>query len=168
VKSISVLILMGSDSDAPVMQAAADILNEFQIPWEMTVASAHRSPERAMRLVNEAPARGVKVFIVGAGAAAHLAGVVAAHASMPVIGVPIDSSALKGLDALLSTVQMPPGVPVATVSIGKPGATNAGVLAAQILAVGDPAIAEKIVAYKKKLAEKVEAAAAKLEGARST
>ncbi len=165
---ISVLILMGSDSDAPVMQGAADILNEFQIPWEMTVASAHRSPERAMRLVNEAPARGVKVFIVGAGAAAHLAGVVAAHSSMPVIGVPIDSSALKGLDALLSTVQMPPGVPVATVSIGKPGATNAGVLAAQILAVGDPAIAEKIVAYKKKLAEKVEAAAAKLEGARST
>ena len=167
-KSISVLILMGSDSDAPVMQAAADILNEFQIPWEMTVASAHRSPERAMRLVNEAPGRGVKVFIVGAGAAAHLAGVVAAHSSMPVIGVPIDSSALKGLDALLSTVQMPPGVPVATVSIGKPGATNAGVLAAQILGVGDPAIADKIVAYKKKLAEKVEAAAAKLEGARST
>ena len=167
-KSISVLILMGSDSDAPVMQAAADILNEFQIPWEMTVASAHRSPERAMRLVNEAPGRGVKVFIVGAGAAAHLAGVVAAHSSMPVIGVPIDSSALKGLDALLSTVQIPPGVPVATVSIGKPGATNAGVLAAQILGVGDPAIADKIVAYKKKLAEKVEAAAAKLEGARST
>jgi phosphoribosylamine---glycine ligase len=159
---------MGSDSDAPVMQGAADILNEFQIPWQMTVASAHRSPERAMRLVNEAPGRGVKVFIVGAGAAAHLAGVVAAHSSMPVIGVPIDSSALKGLDALLSTVQMPPGVPVATVSIGKPGATNAGVLAAQILAVGDPAIAEKIIAYKKKLAEKVEAAAAKLEGARST
>jgi phosphoribosylamine--glycine ligase len=168
VKNISVLILMGSDSDAPVMQAAADILTEFEIPWEMTVASAHRSPERAMRLVTEAPARGVKVFIVGAGAAAHLAGVVAAHSSMPVIGVPIDSSALKGLDALLSTVQMPPGVPVATVSIGKPGATNAGVLAAQILAVADAAIADRIVAYKKKLAEKVEAAAAKLEGARST
>ena len=167
-KNISVLILMGSDSDAPVMQAAADILTEFQIPWEMTVASAHRSPERAMRLVTEAPGRGVKAFIVGAGAAAHLAGVVAAHSAMPVIGVPIDSSALKGLDALLSTVQMPPGVPVATVSIGKPGATNAGVLAAQILGVGDPAIAEKVVAYKKKLAEKVEAAAARLEGARST
>ena len=167
-KSISVLILMGSDSDAPVMQGAADILTEFQIPWEMTVASAHRSPERAMRLVTEAPGRGVKVFIVGAGAAAHLAGVVAAHSSMPVIGVPIDSSALKGLDALLSTVQMPPGVPVATVSIGKPGATNAGVLAGQILAVGDPAIAERIVAYKRKLAEKVEAAAAKVESARST
>ncbi len=167
-KSISVLILMGSESDAPVMQGAADILTEFQIPWEMTVASAHRSPARATRLVAEAPGRGVKVFIVGAGAAAHLAGVVAAHSSMPVIGVPIDSSALKGLDALLSTVQMPPGVPVATVSIGKPGATNAGVLAAQILAVGDPAIAERIVAYKKKLADKVEAAAAKVESARST
>ena len=125
----------------------------------MTVASAHRSPERVMRLVSEAPARGVKVFIVGAGAAAHLAGVVAAHTTMPVIGVPIDSSALKGLDALLSTVQMPPGVPVATVSIGKAGATNAGVLAAQILGLADAAIADRLVAYKKKLAEKVEEAA---------
>ena len=163
-KSISVLILMGSDSDAPVMQAAAEVLDEFLIPWGMTVASAHRSPERVMRLIAEAPGRGVKAFIVGAGAAAHLAGVVAAHTTMPVIGVPIDSSALKGLDALLSTVQMPPGVPVATVSIGKPGATNAGVLAAQILAVGDPALAERLVAYKKKLADKVDAAAAKLAG----
>jgi phosphoribosylamine--glycine ligase len=161
---ISVLILMGSDSDAPVMQGAVEILKELQIPCEMTVASAHRSPERVTRLVAEAPGRGVKVFIVGAGAAAHLAGVVAAHTTMPVIGVPIDSSALKGWDALLSTVQMPPGVPVATVSIGKPGATNAGVLAAQILAVGDPAIAERLKAYKRKLAEKVEAAAAKLAG----
>ena len=157
---------MGSDSDAPVMQAAVDVLGEFQISCEMTVASAHRSPERVMRLVAEAPSRGVKVFIVGAGAAAHLAGVVAAHTTMPVIGVPIDSSALKGLDALLSTVQMPPGVPVATVSIGKPGATNAGVLAAQILAVGDPAMAERVIAYKKRLAEKVEAAAEKLAGSR--
>ena len=160
--SISVLILMGSDSDAPVMQSAVDVLREFQIPCEMTVASAHRSPERVMRLVSEAPGRGVKVFIVGAGAAAHLAGVVAAHTSMPVIGVPIDSSALKGLDALLSTVQMPPGVPVATVSIGKPGATNAGVLAAQILALSDSALAQRLVGYKKKLADKVEAAAAKV------
>jgi phosphoribosylamine--glycine ligase len=164
VTSISVLILMGSDSDAPVMQAAVDILRELQIPCEMTVASAHRSPERVTRLVADAPARGVRVFIVGAGAAAHLAGVVAAHTTMPVIGVPIDSSALKGLDALLSTVQMPPGVPVATVSIGKPGATNAGVLAAQILAVGDPSIAERLLAYKKRLAEKVEDAARKLAG----
>ena len=135
---------MGSDSDAPVMQAAVDVLAELEIPCEMTVASAHRSPERVMRLVREAPGRGVKVYIVGAGAAAHLAGVVAAHTTAPVIGVPIDSSALKGLDALLSTVQMPPGVPVATVSIGKPGATNAGVLAAQILALGDPAIAARL------------------------
>ena len=161
---ISVLILMGSDSDAPVMQGAADVLLEFGIPCEMTVASAHRSPERVMRLVREAPGRGVKLFIVGAGAAAHLGGVVAAHTTMPVIGVPIDSSALKGWDALLSTVQMPPGVPVATVSIGKPGATNGGVLAAQVLAVCDPAIAEKLVSYKKTLAEKVEAAANKLAG----
>jgi len=164
--NIRVLVLMGSDSDAPTMQAAVDVLDEFQIPCEMTVASAHRSPERVMRLVAEAPGRGVKVFIVGAGAAAHLAGVVAAHTTVPVIGVPIDSSALKGLDALLSTVQMPPGVPVATVSIGKPGATNAGVLAAQMLALADPAIADRLNDYKRKLADKVEATAAKI--ARST
>jgi phosphoribosylamine---glycine ligase len=157
-----VLILMGSDSDAPVMQAAVETLREFGITSEMTVASAHRSPARVMKLVDEAPGRGVKVFIVGAGAAAHLGGVVAAHTILPVIGVPIDSPALKGMDALLSTVQMPPGVPVATVSIGKPGATNAAVLAAQMLAVGDTAMAEKLTEYKKKLAEKVEAAAAKL------
>jgi phosphoribosylaminoimidazole carboxylase PurE protein len=160
---INVLILMGSDSDAPIMQAAVDVLRDLGVSSEMTVASAHRSPERVMRLVREAPGRGVKVFIVGAGAAAHLAGVVAAHTTMPVIGVPIDSSALKGLDALLSTVQMPPGVPVATVSIGKPGATNAGILAAQILAVGDGAVASRLDAYKKAMAQKVEAAAARLQ-----
>ena len=160
---INVLILMGSDSDAPVMQAAADILRELGVSCDMTVASAHRSPERVMRLVREAPARGVKIFIVGAGAAAHLAGVVAAHTTSPVIGVPIDSSALKGLDALFSTVQMPPGVPVATVSIGKAGATNAGVLAAQILAVSDPRIAARLDEYKRKLADKVEQAAEKLK-----
>jgi len=159
---ISVLILMGSDSDAAIMQAAADVLGELEIPCEMTVASAHRSPDRVMRLVHEAPARGVKVFVVGAGAAAHLAGVVAAHTTAPVIGVPIDSSALKGLDALLSTVQMPPGVPVATVSIGKPGATNAGVLAAQILAIGDPAVGRRLDSYKQRLAERVEQAASRL------
>src|SRR3954454_4763514 len=159
---ISVLVLMGSDSDAPVMQGAVDLLRQLGVPSEMTVASAHRSPERVMRLVREAPGRGVKVFIVGAGAAAHLAGVVAAHTIMPVIGVPIDSSALKGLDALLSTVQMPPGVPVATVSIGKPGATNAAVLAAQILGVGDSAVAKRLETYKQSLADKVEQAAEKL------
>jgi phosphoribosylamine---glycine ligase len=158
----TVLILMGSDSDAPVMRAAVDTLRALGISSEMTVASAHRSPERVMRLVREAPSRGVKVFIVGAGAAAHLAGVVAAHTILPVIGVPIDSSALKGLDALLSTVQMPPGVPVATVSIGAPGATNAAVLATQILGVGDPAIAARLEAYKKSLADKVEQAAERL------
>jgi len=159
---IQVLILMGSDSDAPIMAAAGDVLTELGISWEMTVASAHRSPARVMRLVSDAPARGVRVFIVGAGAAAHLAGVVAAHTPLPVIGVPIDSSALKGLDALLSTVQMPPGVPVATVAIGKPGATNAGVLAAQMIGLADAAVAAKVVAYKQSLEEKVEAAARRL------
>jgi phosphoribosylamine--glycine ligase len=161
---MDVLILMGSDSDAPIMSAAGDALNEFGLTWEMTVASAHRSPARVLRLINEAHTTGVKVFIVGAGAAAHLAGVVAAHTTKPVIGVPIDSSALKGMDALLSTVQMPPGVPVATVAIGKPGATNAGVLAAQMIALGDAVIATKLVEYKKKLEEKVEAAAKKMKG----
>ena len=164
--NIDVLILMGSDSDAPIMSAAGEALTELGLTWEMTVASAHRSPERVMRLMKEAPGRGVQVFIVGAGAAAHLAGVVAAHTSLPVIGVPIDSSALKGLDALLSTVQMPPGVPVATVAIGKPGATNAGVLAAQMIALARPAVAARLVEYKKKLADKVEAAAERLQKGR--
>ena len=160
---IDALILMGSDSDAAIMAAAKAALAELGLTCEMTVASAHRSPARVLRLVEEAPRRGVKVFIVGAGAAAHLAGVVAAHTSLPVIGVPIDSSALNGMDALLSTVQMPPGVPVATVAIGKPGATNAGILAAQMMALGDPALAERLVAYKRRLADKVEAAAKRLE-----
>jgi phosphoribosylaminoimidazole carboxylase PurE protein len=157
-----VLILMGSASDAPVMQAAVDALDELGVSSEMTVASAHRSPDRVRRLVEEAPGRGVRVFVVGAGAAAHLAGVVAAHTALPVVGVPIDSSALKGLDALLSTVQMPPGVPVATVAIGRPGATNAGVLAAQMLALADDALAARVRDYKRKLADKVEQAAAEL------
>lgn len=158
-----VLILMGSDSDAAIMSAAGETLSELGVTWEMTVASAHRSPARVMRLVGEAPAKGVRVFIVGAGAAAHLAGVVAAHTPLPVIGVPIDSSALNGLDALLSTVQMPPGVPVATVAIGKPGATNAGVLAAQMISLADDALAARVRAYKQRLEEKVEAAASRLE-----
>jgi phosphoribosylaminoimidazole carboxylase PurE protein len=160
--AIDVLILMGSDSDAEVMSAAGAALTELGLTWEMTVASAHRSPARVVRLVEEAPARGVKVFIVGAGAAAHLAGVVAAHTTRPVIGVPIDSSALKGLDALLSTVQMPPGVPVATVAIGKPGATNAGILAAEMIALGDARVAAALADYRKQLADKVEAAAERL------
>jgi phosphoribosylamine---glycine ligase len=160
--ALDVLILMGSDSDAPVMSAAVEVLKELGLTCEMTVASAHRSPKRVLRLVEEAPGRGVRVFIVGAGAAAHLAGVVAAHTTLSVIGVPIDSSALKGLDALLSTVQMPPGVPVATVAIGKPGATNAGVLAAQILALSDTALAGRLRDYKVRLEEKVEAAAKRI------
>jgi len=159
---IQVLILMGSDSDAPIMKGAADVLREFGIPCDMTVASAHRSPARVQKLLVEAPGRGVQVYIVGAGAAAHLAGMVAAHTTKPVIGVPIDSSPLLGLDALLSTVQMPPGVPVATVAVGRSGATNAGVLAAQILAIGDPQLTARLEAYKAKLADKVEQAAARL------
>ncbi len=160
--NIQVLILMGSDSDAPIMKGAADVLKELGVTCEITVASAHRSPARVQRLLEEAPARGVQVFIVGAGAAAHLAGLVAAHTTKPVIGVPIDSSPLLGLDALLSTVQMPPGVPVATVAVGKAGATNAGVLAVQILALADPALAKRLDAYKAKLADKVEQAATRL------
>ena len=159
-----VQILMGSDSDAPVMQRTVDQLRAFGIECGMTVASAHRSPDRVQRLVQQARADGVAVFIVGAGAAAHLAGVVAAHATQPVIGVPIDSSPLKGWDALLATVQMPPGVPVATVSVGAAGATNAAVLAAQILAVGDARVAAALDEYKQQLARKVEAAAARVEG----
>lgn len=159
-----VQILMGSDSDAPVMQRTVDQLRAFGIECGMTVASAHRSPDRVQRLIREAREDGVAVFIVGAGAAAHLAGVVAAHATQPVIGVPIDSSPLKGWDALLATVQMPPGVPVATVSVGAAGATNAAVLAAQILAVGDARVAAALDEYKQQLARKVEAAAARVEG----
>ena len=142
--SLQVLILMGSQNDAPVMQGAVDVLKEFGISVEMTVASAHRSPDRVMRLLGEAEARGVRVFIVGAGAAAHLGGVVAAHVTKPVIGVPIDSSALNGLDALLSTVQMPPGIPVATVAVD--GARNAGLLAARILALDDAQLTARLAA----------------------
>jgi phosphoribosylamine--glycine ligase len=159
---IDVLILMGSDSDAPIMSAAVDALKHLGLTAEMTVASAHRSPARVLKLVAEAPERGVKVFIAGAGAAAHLAGVIAAHTTLPVIGVPIESSPLKGIDALLATAQMPPGVPVATVAIGKAGATNAGVLAAQMIAIGNPAIAARLKAYKAELEAKVEASALKL------
>ena len=164
---IQVLILMGSDSDAPIMKGAADVLRELGVSCEMTVASAHRSPARVQRLLAEAPERGVQIFIVGAGAAAHLAGMVAGHTAKPVIGVPIDSSPLLGLDALLSTVQMPPGVPVATVAVGKSGATNAGVLAAQILALGDTALAARLDTYKARLAEKVEQAAERLAAGQS-
>jgi phosphoribosylamine--glycine ligase len=151
-----VSIVMGSDSDLLVMEGTAAILKKFDIPFEMTVASAHRTPERAVALAASARDRGVAVIIAGAGHAAHLAGVLAAHTTLPVIGVPIDSSCLKGQDALLSTVQMPPGVPVATVSIGKPGGRNAGILATQILAVTDDRLARELAAFKAEMAESVE------------
>ena len=154
---------MGSDSDLGVMEETAAILRKFGIAFEITVASAHRTPRRAAEFAESARERGIRVIIAGAGHAAHLAGAMAAHTILPVIGVPIDSSALQGMDALLSTVQMPPGIPVATVAVGKPGAVNAGILAAQILAVGDPALSDKLIDYKAEMAEKVEQKAQKLE-----
>jgi phosphoribosylamine--glycine ligase len=145
------------------MEETAAILTRFGIPFEMTVASAHRSPKRAAEIASSARKRGIKVIIAGAGHAAHLAGAMAAFTSLPVIGVPIDSSCLQGLDSLLSTVQMPPSVPVATVSIGKPGAINAGILAAQILALSDSKLAERLEEYKKEIAEQVDQKAEKLK-----
>ena len=162
-QSPEVGIVMGSDSDLEIMEETAAILTKFGIPFEMTVASAHRSPKRAAELAASARKRGIKVIIAGAGHAAHLAGAMAAFTSLPVIGVPIDSSCLQGLDSLLSTVQMPPSVPVATVSIGKPGAINAGILAAQILALSDSKLAERLEAYKKEIAEQVDQKAEKLK-----
>jgi phosphoribosylamine--glycine ligase len=156
-------IVMGSDSDLNVMKAAVTVLNDFDIPYEITVASAHRSPDRASEFAATAHSRGIRVIIAGAGHAAHLAGAMAAHTFLPIIGVPIDSSCLQGMDALLSTVQMPPGIPVATVSIGKPGAKNAAILAAQILAVADKSLQEKLKAYKQNMAEQVDQKAEKLE-----
>ncbi len=149
-------IVMGSDSDLKVMESALGIFKRFQIPIEMTVASAHRSPQRAAAYAASARQRGLKTIIAGAGHAAHLAGVLAAHTTLPVIGVPIDSSCLQGIDALLSTVQMPPGIPVATVSIGKPGAKNAAILAVQIMAASDDALAAQLEAFKKEMAAQVE------------
>ncbi|RJQ86142.1 MAG: phosphoribosylamine--glycine ligase [Desulfobacteraceae bacterium] len=156
-------IVMGSDSDLPVMEGTVAMLKKFGVPFEMTVASAHRTPERAARFAAEARRRGVKVIIAGAGHAAHLAGALAAQTTLPVIGVPIDSSSLQGLDALLSTVQMPPGIPVATVAVGKPGATNAGILAVQILAVDDAALAALLEAHKIEMAVALERKARQLE-----
>ncbi len=156
-----VLIITGSDSDLPVMKEAAKILEEFGVEYEMTVSSAHRSPERTKELIVDASVGGVKVIIAGAGMAAHLAGAIAAHFPLPVIGVPLESGILNGVDALLSTMQMPSGVPVATVAIN--GAKNAGILAIQILATSDKDLENKLVEYKKKLALGVEEKALKLE-----
>jgi phosphoribosylamine--glycine ligase len=155
-------IVMGSDSDLQVMEAALGIFKKFKIPIEMTVASAHRSPERAAAYAASAKQRGLKAIIAGAGHAAHLAGVLAAHTTLPVIGVPIDSSCLQGIDALLSTVQMPPGIPVATVSIGKPGAKNAAILAVQIMAASDSGLNAQLETLKKEMAAQVEKKAEKL------
>jgi phosphoribosylaminoimidazole carboxylase PurE protein len=151
-----VLIVMGSDSDMPVMEDTGKILKKLGIPYKMVIASAHRTPERVIHLASEAEEKGVEVIIAGAGMAAHLAGVIAAHTIIPVIGVPIDSPPLNGLDSLLSTVQMPPGVPVATMAIGRAGAKNAAILSAQIIGRKIPEIALRLKDYKKKMAEEVE------------
>lgn len=160
-----VSIVMGSDSDLEIMRESAKALDEFGIAYEMDVTSAHRSPDRTADYARKAAGRGVRVIIAGAGGAAHLAGVIAAHTTLPVVGVPIPSTSLQGMDSLLATVQMPAGIPVATVAIGKPGATNAGILAAQILGVADASIAKKLEAYKEKLARGVEEKSKKLQAA---
>ena len=158
-----VSIVMGSDSDLEIMREAGTALEGFGIDYEIDVTSAHRSPDRTAEFARQAATRGVRVIIAGAGGAAHLAGVIAAHTTLPVIGVPIPSTSLNGMDSLLSTVQMPAGIPVATVAIGKPGATNAGILAAQIIAVADAGIAGKLAAHKQQLAKGVAEQSKKLK-----
>ena len=160
-----VSIVMGSDSDLEIMREAGKALEGFGIAFEIDVTSAHRSPDRTADYARKAADRGIRVIIAGAGGAAHLAGVIAAHTVLPVIGVPIPATSLSGMDSLLATVQMPAGIPVATVAIGKPGATNAGILAAQIIGVADSAIAQKLHAHKEKLAAGVEEKSKKLREA---
>ncbi|MEK7221461.1 MAG: 5-(carboxyamino)imidazole ribonucleotide mutase [candidate division NC10 bacterium] len=150
-------ILMGSDSDLPTMQEAGKLLEEFGVPHELRICSAHRTPDRLTRYAGEAEGRGIRVLIAGAGGAAHLAGVLAAHLTLPVIGVPMDSGPLSGLDALLSTVQMPSGVPVASVAIGRAGARNAALLAIQILALSDARLKRKLADYRARMAAEVDA-----------
>jgi phosphoribosylaminoimidazole carboxylase PurE protein len=157
-----VLIIMGSDSDLPVMEEAARVLEGFGITYHMTVASAHRTPSRVLKIVQEAEKKGAEVIIAGAGMAAHLPGVIASHTILPVIGVPLEASPLKGIDALLSMVQMPPGIPVATVSLGKAGAGNAGVLAVQIMARKDARLAIKLRGHREEMALEVEEKAKKM------
>ncbi|MCB9800252.1 MAG: 5-(carboxyamino)imidazole ribonucleotide mutase [Candidatus Omnitrophica bacterium] len=159
----SVSIIMGSDSDYEVMKEAAVVLKEFDISCEIQVMSAHRSPSKVSEYISGARERGVKVIIAGAGGAAHLAGVAAAHTTLPVIGVPLSATDLNGLDALLATVQMPPGIPVATVAIGKFGSRNAGILAAQIMAVSDSGLSKKLDQFKIKLAQQVDEKNKKLQ-----
>jgi len=156
-------ILMGSDSDLSVMEEASKVLEKFGVSHEVIVSSAHRSPERTRKYVVGASKRGIKILIAGAGGAAHLAGVIAAETTLPVIGVPIGSSALNGLDALLSTAQMPGGVSVAGMAIGKAGAKNAGILAIQILALNDKNLHKKLLKFKKDQAKAVEQKSRKLK-----
>jgi phosphoribosylaminoimidazole carboxylase PurE protein len=163
-QKISVLIVMGSDSDWGIMERATQVLKEFKVPYEATLASAHRSPDRTRKLIHSAEERGVQVIIAGAGGAAHLAGVIAAETILPVIGVPIESSPLHGLDSLLSTVQMPGGVPVASMAIGKAGAQNAALFALQILGRSNPEIANRLRSYKEDLAAQVEAKGKQFHG----
>src|SRR6184192_2229694 len=151
-----VSIVMGSDSDFEIMREAGKALDDFGINYEIDVTSAHRSPDRTADYARGAAGRGIRVIIAGAGGAAHLAGVIAAETTLPVIGVPIPSTPLNGLDSLLATVQMPAGIPVATVAVGKAGATNAGILAAQMIALSDKVLADKMTAHKEKLAKGVE------------
>ena len=153
--SAKVAILMGSVSDSGVMRETANILDDFGVPYDMKVLSAHRTPGPTQEYVQAAESNGVDVLIAGAGAAAHLAGALAAHSTLPVIGVPLDSSSLGGFDALLSTVQMPGGIPVATMAIGKAGARNAGLFAVQILSRSDPSLVEKLPAYREKMRENI-------------
>jgi len=160
-----VWIVMGSDSDAGTMQTAYDTLNEFGVDCKMMVSSAHRSPLRTSKIAKSAVKNNVACFIVGAGAAAHLAGVIAAETPVPIIGVPIDSSALNGMDALLATVQMPGGVPVACMAIGKAGAKNAALFAIQMLSLSDKKLAQKYDDYKSSLAKKVAAKDKRLQKA---
>ena len=148
-------VVMGSASDADVMKGCTETLKELMIPYEARVISAHRTPKQAQEYASSAAERGLQTLIAAAGWAAHLAGFMAAHTTLPVIGIPIDSSPLKGMDSLLSTVQMPPGVPVATVSLGKGGAKNAAILAAQILALKYSPIAERLKAFREKLTREV-------------
>ena len=154
-KAIDVAILMGSKTDLPVMEEAAKTLKEFEVPYEMRVLSAHRTPRETAQYAEEAKEMGIKVFICGAGGSAALAGVVAAHTTVPVIGIPVDSTSLQGLDSLLSTAQMPPGVPVASVAIGKMGAVNAVLLAIRILALADDSLSSKLDAYKNQQRKKI-------------
>jgi 5-(carboxyamino)imidazole ribonucleotide mutase len=158
-----VSIVMGSDSDLEVMREAGKALEDFGIGYEIDVTSAHRSPDRTAAYARDAAGRGIRVIIAGAGGAAHLAGVIAAHTTLPVIGVPMPATSLNGMDSLLATVQMPAGIPVATVAIGKPGATNAGILAAQMIGLADADVAKKLTQHKEKLAKGVEEKSKKLQ-----